>query len=265
MGKGVNSVFLVCFLVSLASFSSASFISLTPQVVTEPMVLSDETTINFSVSNSGDEPAYDVFVSLLLPEGIHSDNLFVGRLNNGESYSSRFRLQLSNASAGFYSVPMVIDYKDANGHPFSAVYVFSFAYKQAYSSKITAKVSDLSLCVDCSGVLKLTLRNLDSVPHRIKAKLIVPREFSAEPEERNIELKPKSSSEEAFVVSSLDALAGSTYIVSVIFLYEEDGVHYSSYSNSVIKVVERKALPVWMPVVLLFALVLVFIFYQIKK
>ncbi|MBN2015028.1 MAG: hypothetical protein JW778_07600 [Candidatus Altiarchaeota archaeon] len=255
---------LVC-----VGFSSATYISMTPSIDVGGVIDGDEAVAELTLINNGDEPAYDVFASLVLGEGLSSDDLAVGILYPGEPYSGAFVINIDeNITPGSYSIPVIVDYRDANGHPFSAISSFSLNLKKAVLSKVTLKVDELTLAGAGEKKLMLTVRNLDDLPHSINVKLFLPRELSSDVDERTLFVVKKSSSELSFKLSSFDALPGSSYIVCVVASYEGDGLHYSSYSNGVVHVVEEKPLPSWIPAAVigfLVLLILLFVIYQFRK
>jgi hypothetical protein len=261
---------IILIILAFVGLSGASFISLTPSIDNENIVSGNESILTFSLSNSGDEPAYDVVASLFLPVGMRAEDLFAGRLDDNSSYSGRFRISLDDdILPGAYSNPLLVDYKDANGHPFSAVYSFSQVVRQAAFSKVTPRFNDLQITDKGGGDLKLSLRNLDEKAHQVKVKFFLPRELRSDADEKTVSVSEKSDSEIVFSVSSFDALAGSSYAVFAVVSYEEDGVHYSTYSSGIVKVVAEKPLPdwipSWLPLAVLAGLILVVIVYQLKK
>lgn len=260
-------------ILAFAGLSAGSFISLTPSIDNENVVSGNESILGFSLSNSGDEPAYDVVVSLFLPEGMSAEDLFAGRLDDGSSFSGSFRIRLNDSVLpGAYSIPLIVDYKDANGHPFSAVYAFSQVVRVAAFSKVTPRFDNLEIAENGGGGLKLSLRNLDAKDHDVRVALFLPRELRSDEEEKTVAVSAKSDSDTAFAVSSFDALAGSSYAVFAVVSYEEDGVHYSTYSSGIVNVVAEKPLPSWIPLtpgqillVMFAGLVIILLIYQLKK
>jgi uncharacterized repeat protein (TIGR01451 family) len=266
----MKKTLIILIILAFVGLSEASFISLTPGIDNENVVTGNESVLTFTLSNSGDEPAYDVVISLFLPVGMRSEDLFAGRLDDNSSFSGRFRIRLDDTILpGAYSIPLMVDYKDANGHPFSAVYSFSQVVRQAAFSKVTPRFDDLEITDRGGGDLKLSLRNLDEKAHQVKVKFFLPRELRSDEEEKIVSVSGKSDSDTAFSVSSFDALAGSSYAVFAVVSYEEDGIHYSTYSSGIVKVVAEKPLPgwipSWLPLAALAGLILIVIVYQLKK
>lgn len=250
-------------------FSSATYISMTPTIEVDVFVEGSEAVANFTLINQGDEPAYDVFASLILVEGLWSNDLSVGILYPNETYMGEFVIGIDgNFTPGEYSIPLMIDYRDANDHPFSAVSTFSLTIKKAVFSKLTLRLDELTLAGSGVKDLGLRVRSIDDKPHMVTVSLFLPRELSSDMEEKSVLVDGKSESGLSFKLSSFDALPGSSYIVSAVASYEDEGLHYSTYSNGVVHVVEERASMSWIPaasIVFLAFLVLVFIIYQFRK
>jgi hypothetical protein len=265
---------LIILLVALAGVVSASFISMTTSVSIESAVQSNGTSVNITMLNSGDEPAYDVLTSLALPEGFYSNELLVGTLNQNEPYTGEFKINIDESVAcGTYTVGVITDYKDANSYPFSAVSTFSLILKNRTFSRVTATIPEITLGEKGSEDLKLSMRNLDDTPHSIQVKLLLPRELKVERETMTAFVDKKSDSEISFRLSSFGARPGSSYIVSAILSYDEEGRHYSSSSSGIVNIVEGGdqvsfQIPTILPqahihIVIVLVLILIFVSYNI--
>jgi hypothetical protein len=261
----VKTFVVVLLALAFAGLSAASFISLTPEVSVETIAFGEETAANFSLTNSGDEPAYDVTASLLLPEGMSSSVLYLGRLDENATQSGGFGINAAGVLPGAYSIPLRVDYKDANGHPFSAVSVFSLIIKEAAFSEVSPRVENLKLAVNGQGSVRVSLKNLGSSPHDVRLRVFLPRELKADVSEKVVSVPADAEAEASFAVSSFDALAGSDYAVYAIVSYEDARVYRSSYSSSVVSIVEPQPMPLWIPLAALAVLVIVFVAYQFKK
>ncbi len=246
--------------------SSASFISMTPSVSSEKIIQGNNSIINLTLANFGDEAAYDVSASIVMPGGLHANDLFLGRLNPNETYSGKFEADIGeNMVPGKYTILLMVDYKDANGHPFSAVSAFSLVIKTVSVSKLTPKINELDLAVTETKELKMSVRNIDNIPHQVTVSMFLPRELSSDISEKTIIVDKKSDKDIAFTVSSFGALPGSNYAIFAVVSYEESGLYYSSFSSGVIHVIEKETLPSWIPIALLLLLVFFFVIYQFRK
>ncbi len=259
--------FSVIFLVAFMWVVSATFISITTTVSLDKILGGNETLANLTIVNSGDEPAYDVLVSLILPDGLNSNDLFPGELNPGKPYTGEFKIGVGeNVVPGKYTAGVVTDYKDANGYPFSAVSTFSMIIKKPTVSRVVARIPEITLGDKETRDLRFSIKNLDDKPHQVEVKLFLPRELKSDNEKKTVAVDSKSDREVSFTISSFGALPGSNYVVFALIDYEEEGLYYSSSSGGVVHVVEQKGgVPPWIPIAVVALLILIFILYQFRK
>ncbi|RLI87782.1 MAG: hypothetical protein DRO76_01855 [Candidatus Altiarchaeales archaeon] len=237
--KLIKFVFL--FLVVLTTSVSARYITLSHKVTMERIIQEDKTTVNITLLNSGDEPAYDVQLSLLLPEGVSSEPIFLGELDPNMPKSGTFDIKInSDVIPGRYSMAILTEYKDANGYPFSSVLPKSLILKEFKSSQISGRISGITLGDKEIKKLTLELRNMDQRGHNLKIKLFIPRELKADNEEKSLVLNAREEKKINFDISSFGALPGSNYVVFASLDYEDSGIHYSSTAMGIVKVVEGR-------------------------
>ena len=237
--KLIKFVFL--FLVVLTTSVSARYITLSHKVTMERIIQEDKTTVNITLLNSGDEPAYDVQLSLLLPEGVSSEPIFLGELDPNMPKSGTFDIKInSDVIPGRYSMAILTEYKDANGYPFSSVLPKSLILKEFKSSQISGRISGITLGDKETKKLTLELRNMDQRDHNLKIKLFIPRELKADNEEKSLVLNAREEKKINFDISSFGALPGSNYVVFASLDYEDSGIHYSSTAMGIVKVVEGR-------------------------
>jgi len=207
----------------------------------ERIIQEDKTTVNITLLNSGDEPAYDVQLSLLLPEGVSSEPIFLGELDPNMPKSGTFDIKInSDVIPGRYSMAILTEYKDANGYPFSSVLPKSLILKEFKSSQISGRISGITLGDKEIKKLTLELRNMDQRGHNLKIKLFIPRELKADNEEKSLVLNAREEKKINFDISSFGALPGSNYVVFASLDYEDSGIHYSSTAMGIVKVVEGR-------------------------
>jgi len=257
---------LIIFFILIGGVS-ATFISITTTVSMETVVRDNETPVNLTIVNSGDEPAYDVLVSLITPKGLDSDELFPGRLNPDEPYTGELKIKIDeDVIPGTYTLGVITDYKDANGYPFSAISTFSFIIKEPTFSRVMARIPEITLGDKETKDLKLLIKNFDDKPHSIQVGLLLPRELRSDREEKTLFIDKKSDEEVSFSISSFGALPGSNYVIFATINYEEEGLHYSSSFSGIVHVVEHKGfVPSWLPIAIVVILILIFIVYQFRK
>jgi len=246
----------------------ASVISLTTIISTDIMS-GDTTEIRVNILNSGDEAAYSVQASVLLPDDftVNPKTNFVGTLNPNEPKELYFNISLKDSAyEGTYPLIVLVDYTDANGYPFSSVSPSSLIYKNPTVSKVSGVMPELSLSGKESKKLTLTLRNIDDVEHNVNIELIIPRELKVEDEKNSVLLQSKEEKKLDFDVSSFSALPGSSYVVLATLDYDYENSHYSSAVRSVIKIVAGRpsTFPIWVPIITFIGLLIIFIYYLIR-
>ena len=255
----------------------ATYIRITTDVTVPSMMDGNCTDMNITLINSGDETAYDVGLSFITPDGISSEDFFVGNLIPNVPFNSTVYVNLSdNMTPGRYNVAIITDYRDANNYPFSAISVKPVMVKRSTISKLSCIISVLTIAGNGNGDLKLVVRNLDNVPHNVRIRLFLPRELKIDNNEVRIELKPKDSKELKFRVENLAALPGSSYFVFASLDYEEGALHYSSVGTGIIKIVEEGSIqdsgagiqldPLFLFLVFIFIILLViYLFFKFTK
>ncbi len=263
-------LWLLIFLFLFASQSDASLISM-GVTVSNTLALdgsSGESTV--SVTNGGDEAAYNVQVSLL---DLLNNNLMAGQiysvLKPEEKTKSTFKLDLSNITLpGTYPLLAIVDYRDANNYPFSAIAYSTFNYKEATNPLLMMRLSPLKLAD--KATLSLDLTNLNDGPRKIAIYAITPRELIVKDNRQVIELAGQKSTTLTFKISSLSAIAGSNYPIFIVATYEDGRKFYSNFASSSVEIVkpEKRAvtrLPVFLGVGAVVILVLLIIILQFRK
>jgi len=225
----------------------------------------DTTKTHVRLLNSGDEPAYNVQISLL-SEDFESNPIFVGVLSPNEPFEGYFNVSLAKEILpGNYPITVLVDYADANGYPFSSVSPSFIIYKNPTPTMVSGDIAEISLSSEKSKKLTLNVRNLDDVSHDVNIELILPRELKVVDTEKIISIEPKEEKQLNFEVSSVSALVGSSYIALASLEYEDD-LHHSSYARGIIKIVEEKPFefPIWLPVLSFGVLLIIFVYYFIR-
>ena len=259
---------LVVLLASVLDVS-ATYIQLSTTVSTENIITGNETDINIQIVNYGDEPAYNVQLSLLLPEGFSSNYLYPKILYPNRTFSGDFKVSIDeNLKPGRYPPILIAYYTDANSYPFTSISAISLIYKEPTPMMLRAVVNPVEIQSNGNGTLKVVVANIDSKPHDISIRLYLPNEFKSDNYKNEIYLESGGDKQIEFHVSSLGALEGSTYIVLISMEYE-DNLHYSSTASGTIAIsksgntVESK----WKSSVIVVAvlLLIIFVYYQFRK
>ena len=227
--------FFLIILVILSNIAFASYISLTTSI--ETVLIEDtHTKTNITILNSGDEPASNVKLFLVLPEEFRSNTIFIGELKPNEPFTGQFNVSVvSNVSAGIYPLAILIEYSDMNGYGFSSVSPNTIIYKNPSSTKISGLIEELKLSEKGNKNLVLRVLNRDTREHNIKVQLYLPNELTTNENDKTVLIKPNEEKQIIFQVSNFGALLGSSYAVFAS-LEHEDEMHYTSIARGVIKI-----------------------------
>jgi hypothetical protein len=213
-----------------------------------------------SITNKGDEPAYNVHPSLISPIAASSDTK--QRLEINEKLTVSFSIDQSGSLPGTYPVILNIDYADANNYPFSAIATSTWVNKVATSPGLIMALEPIKL--SGSNKLKLSIKNLDNYKKDIEIKIIAPKELTVE-ESRQSSLEARSSSKLSFKIEDFSARPDSTYAIFAVAEYDKDGKHYTSITSSPVKIVKGLNIPISILSVSLAVLLIVYIAYKLRK
>ena len=243
-------------LLSVCAF--ASFISLTTSM--DNIVIANDTAVSgVSIKNSGDEAAWNVKVSLLLPQGFSSDTIYAGKLNAGGTYNGNFNVsRLPGIAKGSYSIAVLTEYQDANGYQFSSISPNLIVYETPAGSRITGQLESITLGEKGSKSMQLRLMNRDSTAHNVSIRIFLPNEITSPDSEKSLSIGPNEEKTVTFTVSNYGALVGSKYAVFASFDYESDK-HYSGFSVGMIEIVKEDMTLVYAAIAIALVLLLVFV------
>lgn len=252
----------------LAAPANASYISMTMTFSAPNIIDSDSFSVNVTLVNKGDEPAYDVSVGLNLPQGFDHEHVFVGTCHPNVEYPVSFKVKADESLAlGTYPGIVKLHYADANSYPFSNVGPMFIRYRAAAPTKIRGSIDAANISSDGSpSKLRLRLSNLDQDKRSIDISLHLPNEVRAKETSKTVLLGPKTESLVEFEVENFGALPGSRYSVVAGLSFEGD-MHHGSFAQGIIEIrddieSEKDFLPAWLPAASLIALFFAFLLYQ---
>jgi hypothetical protein len=220
-----------------------------------------------SAENSGDVPAHDVQFEIILDERVLVGPV-VKRLDIDEKTSMNFSLVDVFGIPGRYPVVLRTNYKDAAGYRFTALTVGFHDYQATVVPAVSISGQPTSIPVDGKGRMTFVLRNDGQTGQKIDLALILPNELSAAHEYSMIEIGPQQQQTLDYDVENYSALANSSYPISLLGRYEENGRRFSMAGTAVARVVgvvKSTDQPVWIWVLLGACLPGVIIFLRLKK
>lgn len=235
------------------------------------ILLENSTRVFLNLTNLGDEPAYNVQVTLLL-DYFQSELVSIEKLDINKSYSKNITLYLEdNVKPGKYIIPILVEYADVNDYPFSSISSVPLIFNMSTASKITISMNELTLSMKDKKRLNLDVKNLDDVNHDIKIKLFLPNEIKSDVKIKDISIKGREEETVYFNVENLAALEGSSYNILTTAEYEDEIYHYSSFSHGRIEIkdieeeTEEEFPLLTMLLVFSLILILIYIYFKVKK
>ncbi|MBM3309600.1 MAG: hypothetical protein FJY77_05030 [Candidatus Altiarchaeales archaeon] len=249
--------------------ASATYISLSSSVDLERVVNTTTAEANLSITNNGDEPAYDVIVEPVSYMGFTAGQLTLGNIKPNETISGTIALTIpEDALPGRYSMGLMIRYNDLNNYPFTFVTPLRLFYKIAIQSNVVGLLSEVEIAGDREEVMTLKIQNRDDKPHDVTVKLYTPNQISVDEKEKKVTLRQSSETVVDFNVSSLGALPGGNFFVFATIDYDDDGKHYSVISSNgrILTTKERYIMGMLLPVIVgaIVILVVVIVYLQLK-
>ena len=263
--KGLKSMIskkYILLLILLSSLVSASFITM--QTTTSITTSEESIQLNISTINKGDEPAYNVqFIADI--DGKKATSEVKQRLEVDEKFVFDKLVKNPLEKKGTYPLILTTKYEDANGYPFSAISVSTFANKEASISEIAAKLEAIEL--SDKGIMKLTVKNTGKTEKDLNIRLVTAKELTINNDEFELNLASKEEKTIEFEIESFSALPGSTYPIYSVIEYEEDDMHFTESGNGTVRVVEKKGIfnNQILLISALVVLLVVFIGFQFKK
>jgi hypothetical protein len=263
----MKNLLVFAILCGLSTVCCASVIQMGVTVLSGDFVSGSTFGMDFSIVNSGDEPAHDVQATLSLPEGFSAETAYVGLLAPNAPSRGTFNISVpSGVTPGVYPVFLKIHYKDANAYPVSTVSPAFIRYVKPAPTLMRGQIAAAELAGKAEASLSVQIDNLDAKPHTVLVRLHMPDEIKSSFYSTEVSINAKDQALLSVPIKSLGALPGSTYQVFASMNYESEGLHYGSTASGIVKIVEEKTnnLPSWLPISLLLALIVAFVILQFK-
>ena len=217
-----NATILLIILALTPAHASASYIQLIPSLSINDIVSEDTVTIPATIVNNGDESAYNVQMTLLLPDGFTSKNIFMREIKPGEKKEGVFTLEIpADTPPGTYVLALLTHYADANEYPLSSINSAILNYKTSTSSAVTGYMGTTELGRE-PVTLNITLRNREEKPHDITLKLLLPDELQTNQITTKATIEPNQEQQIQATITPTGALPGSTYPIIATSSYTEE-------------------------------------------
>lgn len=170
MGSRASTLVLVWF-ATAASPASAGNISIRTEV--SATVKDGALAVTLRVANSGDEAARTVVAGARFG-GQTVQGTPRETLAPGEPMEVSFQLRWNTATPGQWPLTTIVDYADANSHPFQAIQVALVSSTEAAPALVSIVDVDATP-VTTSGMVRTRLKSLSGVPRQVRVEWVVPR------------------------------------------------------------------------------------------
>lgn len=216
---------------AVPGISRAGFIVI--ETTTEVTATGNDAKILVTVTNKGDEPAYNTRISIVFASKRYSGAL-KKRLGIRERYTEEFALAAAMERPGRYSFPIMVDYADANFYPFSALSIGYFDHGRSLPGGITGEIP--GIVVSGGGEAKVVIRNSGPVQRMVSCELVSPGDIGVEQPRREIAVGPGMSATVPFKLRNLSGRSGSKYAVFAVLDYDDNEYHYSNAVQGAVRV-----------------------------
>jgi hypothetical protein len=214
-----------------------------------------------TITNAGDEPAYDV-QTVLDAFGIETESSLQEILGVNSSFQVLLQMHSADVIPGTYPMIVTTHYSDANKYPFSAV----SAVLIGKGDKTRANLALVLPSIELSGEkkLKFEIKNMDDHPKQVNARIIASKELSVTGPE-SIDVPGKSAGSVSFKIKDIAARPGSNYAVFAIAEFEHNGKHYAAIMPTHVKIVPSLGIPTYLLMSSLAAFIALFVIYKVRR
>lgn len=224
---------LMLFLLAVLAPAAARAGSIVLQTHATSDVTKEGVVIQVTTTNVGQEKAVSLEVHVFFLGGSQSSGV-QPPLEPGGTRTTAIRLARLPDRPGAYMVPVRVDFRDANGYPFSSMAHASFVYQEGVFTDVLLSLKDTLL----SGTLRLPVKvvNLDRKAHQVRVRLALPRELRGHPLEQRTSLQPQQKTTLAFRLENVYATEGSSYPILALLEYDDGGRHYGMVSEGMVTI-----------------------------
>jgi hypothetical protein len=200
----------------------------------------DEMTVWLSLKNSGDEPAYNLRLELMLPDGFKAGTANKGILENGTTQAFELNVTLGeHVLPGSYSAPVNLQFEDVKGYMISMVYPLTLDAKGATTGNVAVKMEDAEIKLSQEKRLPITIANLDDTSHELTIGYAFPKTIIVKNIPKKINLEAKSTQTVEATVFPFDALPDSSFTYIISAAYESGGKHYETVKFGKIEIIKE--------------------------
>lgn len=192
--------------------------------------------ISAPITNNGDEPAYQVQVSVE-GEGRTVSLPAIEHIGINEQKTIAATLPVGPLTSGSYSVIIRTRYIDSNGYPFSTVTVAPASKWTNVISPVVAVLEVRELLLSTHLLVRTT--NMGRRASDIRLRIAAPEDLIIDPPEVRFRLQGGQEEQVSFVVRNGFALPGSSYAVYAILDSRMQNLHASTAFATQVPILAR--------------------------
>ena len=182
----------------------------------------DRVVLRVTSANRGNEPAFQVKLEALHPDGPRSSDV-VERLGIGETIAHTFEWDLRDTASRQRVIPILTHYADANYYPLSALTYALVAPGERPLRKVTGRADRLE--ANPRGVLRLHLRSVDGTDRRVGLRIVASPEIGVRAPSSEVQVPASGEVPVELEIENYSGLPGSVYNVLAVLAEEHaDGV-----------------------------------------
>jgi len=233
--------YLVVILLVLAAGNTGAVISLNTVWHVPRLSLGNETTVNLSITNNGDEPATDVKLDLMSEIGRPSSDIYWEMLSPGETGNGSFKIIFDDSiPPGSHPQKISLRYTNPRSEVYSLVFPAILNYGKVAYPLVRGRLSMLNLSEGGKADLKLMLENLDNADHKVKIKLLIPDELGVDISEQTIEISRKKTKIITYTLYTIASREGNDYMIYATIEYAREDMHYTSTAKGRVHITKMK-------------------------
>jgi hypothetical protein len=193
----------------------------------------DRLHVTAKAFNHGDEAAHNVQINIvLLGEQLKGPVRTVLGVNQSETF--HVEKVISGIKQGRYPLTVMVDFKDANDYPFSALLGTAFYYEKEVDPTLVCVAHDLEM--EKCGELRLEIQNKGADPKQVRATAFLPRELSTPGPQIDFQIESVGQKTILFEIFNSSALPGATYPVFCYLEYDAGDTHYTAVAKAVVEI-----------------------------
>ncbi len=132
----------------------------------------------------------------------------------------------------------MVNFHDANQHPFSALSCRTFSFKKNVQADLIGLIDGIN--IKKKGDLRFEIKNLGSGLRDIRASLILPKELYSPRTQVDLQIEPGRKKGVDFEIVNFSALSGASYPIFGFIEYDLRETHYTAVSRALVTIAKEE-------------------------